>query len=463
MKLGRFKNHAVSNAWQAGLIAAACGLAVTGLSCRMLWISHLEEADRQLKLAGAALQNGESPFDQKLPSGFLSGEPAGFHLIALLKPDGTQVFDDASWLKEDRAPLEAGGRFKTKQVQGRVWRIMGLREKGWSIRLAMDIGEVFQEVGVLAAKAALLTLVASLAAASLAWCRFSSFSRKIRMLSTGLQSSRTFLPDAGDPEELLELKKALQELNQSLEASQRFAADAGHELRTPLSIIQGTIGAAFLGPAMSEEVLSDFLESLLVQCRRLRVTLDALHLLARADAGSVPLQLERFDLANLVQELLDDLGAESESKELQIHAVLTSCMIEADRGLLRLALWNLLLNAVRHNFDLLGRIAVTIHQSPEAAGCAVLVENTGAPLAEDEHSVIFERFQRGRSARQNGVAGQGLGLSLARACLQAQGGSLSLERSDQRGTLMKAWLPPKLQIRHESDSPAVIKAGEFTG
>ncbi len=238
-------------------------------------------------------------------------------------------------------------------------------------------------------------------------------------------------PIGGDPE-ITRLVAMLNEMMDRLEAgfhqATRFSADASHELKTPLAIMRGEIEQA-IANANAGSPEQRTLNSLLEETHRLGGIVRSLLLLSRADAGRLVTTHEKIDLTELVEELCDDAAASAEASGIQVESTLApGIRVSGDVSLLRTAIANLLGNAVKHNQPG-GKLRISLREENRAA--YLEVANTSAPIAADEHDEIFERFRRGRAARDAAREGTGLGLSLAREILTAHGGALTV--ADDRG------------------------------
>ncbi len=229
----------------------------------------------------------------------------------------------------------------------------------------------------------------------------------------------------------------LDRLEQSFHQARRFSADASHELKTPLALLQAELEQA-LNAAPSGSPQQQLCSSLLDEIHRLKAILEKLLLLSLADSGRLNLERLEIDLSAVVDDVLEDCAALAPA--LRIERDLTpGITFEADRVLLEQALHNLLGNAVKYNRP---DGVVRVSLSSREGAVEVRIGNTGAGLTGKERQRLFERFYRGDPARTRGRAGgTGLGLSLAREIIRAHGGELVLGRSEPDYTEFIANLP----------------------
>jgi len=236
------------------------------------------------------------------------------------------------------------------------------------------------------------------------------------------------IPAAAESPEAARLIQVLNRMMDRLETSfrqaTRFSADASHELKTPLAVMQGELENA-LQSAVPGSPEQQLFTDLLEEAQRLKTITRSLLLLAQADAGQLKLTLEAVDLGVELEGVIEDarvLAADSQlSFEVQLQPQL---WVQADRVLLRTVLFNLVSNAVKYN-EPGGRVDLRL----EAAGGHVVFTllNTGPGIPAAEQAKVFERFYR--AGRGAGVDGIGLGLSLAREIVRAHGGELVLRES----------------------------------
>jgi len=229
----------------------------------------------------------------------------------------------------------------------------------------------------------------------------------------------------------------LERLERSFHQATRFSADAAHELKTPLTILQGHLEIALQeAPDASDQQRR--LAMLLEETQRLRGITRRLLLLAQADAGQLTVSGTPTPVSPLIQELLEDY--EMQSPSIRFSATLDVAAVAlADRSLLTQIVQNLLSNAAKYNDEESPWVDVSC-QSTEA-GIEFEIANGGPGIPESSQERLFDRFTRVDSARNREVDGFGLGLNLSREFARAMNGDLELVESVEGKTRFRLTLP----------------------
>jgi len=190
----------------------------------------------------------------------------------------------------------------------------------------------------------------------------------------------------------------------ALEATRRFAFDAGHELRTPLTTVQATLSALHRHPDVSPEQRAAMLEDALEEQRRLVALLDGLQALARGEATSP--EHEDVDLADLVTRAVADTRARYPATAFALDLPDAPVVLQGWEQGLRLLVANLVTNAAHHGRPG-GNVWVTLVGRPAPV---LTVDDDGDGIAEGDRDRIFEPFRRLEAAADR--PGTGLGLAL---------------------------------------------------
>lgn len=250
-------------------------------------------------------------------------------------------------------------------------------------------------------------------------------------IADGDRSARTGI---GRADEVGGLAAQVDALGESLERAEaaRAAADdersavvsaLSHDLRTPLASLLASVDALEDGVADGPNHVRSMRRNVLA----LERMVEDLFLLARADSGSLSLQAERHDLAELIDEALEAIGPAAAERDVQLAAEINQAIpVDGDDQALGRVLRNLLDNAVRHAPDG-STVRVTAKPIDGAEGPSVLVEVLDAGEGFDPAFVprALERFSQADTARSR-QGGAGLGLAIAQTLIGAHGGEVQV-------------------------------------
>lgn len=222
------------------------------------------------------------------------------------------------------------------------------------------------------------------------------------------------------------LNRSFDRLQSSYDIANQFAANASHQLKTPVTILRTGLDHLSQATDMSEAQEAE-VSMLRQQTRRLTSLIEDLLLLAQADSGRMCLQHEDLDMRSLIQAASEDLEVLVEGRGIHLEEHLpTALHVRADRRLVSMVLQNLAENAAKYT-NSGGRIRIVAEM--QAGRLVLRISNTSEATLEEDRARIFERFRRG-SAVGGEVRGHGLGLNIARELLRAHGGDLVLAPSE---------------------------------
>ncbi|MDX6503004.1 MAG: hypothetical protein QOE29_129 [Gaiellaceae bacterium] len=247
-------------------------------------------------------------------------------------------------------------------------------------------------------------------------------------------------PEDG-PQELRELGAAFNAMagnvEQLFDARRQLVAWASHDLRTPIASMRAILEAIEDGLATTEE----YLPALGEQTDRLAALVADLFELASIDAGALALELQRVDLAPIVESCLRGVEAQAQSRGIRLEQRVPGT-VEAlcAPGEVERILLNLLTNALRHT-PADGSVAVVVERRDDEV--EVAVEDSGDGISGEAEARMFERFWRGDAARASADGGAGLGLAIAQALVDLHGGRIWAARRAEGGTRVAFTLPSR--------------------
>ena len=316
------------------------------------------------------------------------------------------------------------------------------------IRVAYSLEPIWLRVEEWAA-ASLLVLPLALAAAG-----FSAYALARRALAPleqmALRAERITadrlderLPESGANDELGRLARVFNDtlgrLEQAFQQLRRFTSDAAHELRTPLAAMR-SVGEVGLQKDATPEQYRDVIGSMLEEVNRLTELTESLLSIARADSGRLHLNPTVFPALDLLRESSGVVEVLMEEKwQTLTVAGDENAAVNGDRVLLRQAFINILHNAMKYS-PAGGTITARVRPSPPGR-VAIEIEDSGPGIAPEHCQRVFDRFYRVDSARSREAGGAGLGLSIAKWAVEANGGKIGLECASGRGCTFRIELP----------------------
>ncbi|MBD2596304.1 HAMP domain-containing protein [Nostoc spongiaeforme FACHB-130] len=328
-------------------------------------------------------------------------------------------------------PRPTPPQFVTEHTAKETWRIGALKFPNSQVAVAVSLQPVNQEMASIRYIFLVLIPGALLLVAAGAWFVSGGALRPIHELTGVIQQVTVQGLDQRIPTETtdLEFVELIQVFNQMLERlersftqASRFSADAAHELKTPLTILQGELERSLQQVEPGSDV-QQRLTNLLDEVHRLSTIMRKLLLLSLADAGKMGLYLVDVNMSELLWEMIEDV--ELLAPQLNVEAdIPTNLRVKGDRDLLMQVIQNLLSNAIKYNFAD-GWIKIQAHQTQKTL--KIIVTNSSKDILPGDRDRLFERFYRGDPARTRKVEGIGLGLSLAREIVRAHRGELALD------------------------------------
>ena len=257
-------------------------------------------------------------------------------------------------------------------------------------------------------------------------------------MGTGDLSQRV---PAGGRDEIGQLARTFNAMADGLETAElqrrNMVADVAHELRTPLSNIQGYVEAVRDGVLEPD---GDTLGTIHQQVLYLSDLVEDLRLLAETEAGDFRLDREPGSLIEAVRTSVEGVRARAEAKGvgLEIDLPPETPTVEFDRTRIAQVVGNLLDNAIRHT-PAGGKVTVSADVGPAVA--TVTVADTGEGIPADALPFVFDRFYRADPSRSRVTGGAGLGMTIARQLVEAHGGSIRVRSAPGEGAIFTVELP----------------------
>jgi two-component system OmpR family sensor kinase len=246
-----------------------------------------------------------------------------------------------------------------------------------------------------------------------------------------------------------EQQAALEAKELSEDRLRRFAADASHELRTPITSIRGYADLYRAGGLADPAALQVAMDRIGTESRRMGTLVDELLLLARLDQGR-PLRRDRVDLSRICSDAAADLRAVDPARPV-VAAVDPGVVVAGDEDRLRQVVGNLLGN-VRVHAPAGSPVEVVLRALAPDGGAELLVVDHGPGIPPEHAARIFDRFYRADAGRSRESGGTGLGLAIVAAIVASHGGRIWHEPTPGGGATFGVWLPAAAGITATSQA-----------
>jgi heavy metal sensor kinase len=439
-------------------------LALATLSVGVLWLHArwgLAQFDSELADLGAATSRviqeelGESGDLQKAVRETHTAMDVPDRATAILDVAGSPMAAHWHGFVYDRTMWPAGAlppsSVTTVNESGTAWRTLLRGESsaagGYVILVAGPLDRLRRQQDLLARVLLVATPLIVLMTAGVSWWVASSALRPMTIMAARAeavtaQSAEWRLDAPTVTDELGQLARAfnrlLDRLGSASQMQRQFMADASHELRTPVSVIQIAAEVTLAQPVREETEYREALTIVNEQSTRLSRLVEDMLVLARADAGGYRLTRRPLYMDELVAECVRAVSVVAITRGIQLATDLQpDVCLNADDRLLRQLVTNLLENAVQYTPP---RGSVTVTVRSDAGAVTLTVSDTGPGIAPADRERVFERFVRLDPAR-SATSGAGLGLPIARWIAVQHGGTLTVDQAEVGGCMFVVRLP----------------------
>jgi len=333
----------------------------------------------------------------------------------------------------------------TGDLQGYLYVILGGEHYQGMVELLRD-SYIFRSNSLVLLAAVVIALLAGLLVFALLTRRLRRLTYEISKYSDKARpalATQTDLQSSGNEIAILEhtfrqmadrIDHQFKELQQTDNLRRELVANISHDLRTPLTTLQGYLETlALKNKALPDADRKQYLDTALRHCNRLTELVDELFELAKLDSCERISYSEPFSLSELVQDIVQKyrLKASERKIDLQIETGNSAPMVYGDIGMLERVLENLIDNALRHTADG-GRVSVDL--SPQGDHVMVMVSDTGCGIPADKLEHVFDRFYRADSSPPDNGQHAGLGLAIARRIVELHGSHIEVSSEEGKGT-----------------------------
>ncbi len=243
--------------------------------------------------------------------------------------------------------------------------------------------------------------------------------------------------------ELAELEDAinglLERMRETYRQQSRFVSDASHELRTPISVLQGYVNMLARWGKEDEKVLEESIDAIKSETEHMKKLVEQLLFLARGDSGKTKLTMERFSLNDMMREAYEESDMIDKEHSYVFKPSAEAVMITGDCSMLKQTARIIIDNAAKYT-------PVGAEISLKVSGGftpAFIIQDEGIGIGRRDVPHMFERFYRSDPARSKDSGGTGLGLSIAKWIVDHHGGWFDVLSREEIGTRITVYLPQK--------------------
>ncbi len=231
----------------------------------------------------------------------------------------------------------------------------------------------------------------------------------------------------------------IDEMQVAIESQNQFVSDASHELRTPISVIQGYANLLSRWGKDDREVLEESISAIKEESQSMKKLIESLLFLARGDKNTQIIEKEDFRLKDLIDEVLKETIMIDKSHDI-LNSNNEDVIVFGDRNLIKEALRVFIDNSIKYTKEG-GYIKINTFKNKK--GIYINIEDNGIGIGKKDLPNIFNRFYRSDESRNKQSGGCGLGMSIAKYIVDNHDGKIKVYSKLNEGTIVSIELPTK--------------------
>ena len=308
---------------------------------------------------------------------------------------------------------------------------------------AIERSILFDALGIL--------LVVIVAGSCVAYFLIGHYTKPVQQLSAHMKEiSPNTLSDSieieGGGEEIQELVKSFNQMTEQLDEAfamqRRFSASAAHELRTPIAVLRTKLDV-FKKKKREQHEYDELVDTMETYIDRLSsIITDLLEFAETSELG----EAEDVSLDSVIKTVVDDLESVAQNNMVnvqvnvqpKVQSEAQTFIAKGNTNLLYRALYNLVENAIRYNYEE-GSVNITLETRGQE--CLVTIADTGVGIAPEQRELVFEPFYRVNKSRSREFGGAGIGLSLVKTILKRHGASITVSENNPQGSVFTIRIP----------------------
>lgn len=244
----------------------------------------------------------------------------------------------------------------------------------------------------------------------------------------------------------LAINDMLNRINSSYQAQVRFVSDASHELRTPISVIQGYVNLLDRWGKEDPKIMQESIDAIKSESENMKELIEQLLFLARGDNETIQLHKEDFDTCEIFDEIIRETQMIDSNHIFEVN-LKGPAYINADKQLFKQAIRILVDNSIKYTPD--GK-KIILKVANKEGNVHMTVQDSGIGIKPDDLSNIFDRFYRSDESRARETGGSGLGLSIAKWIVDRHGAYFEILSRVDIGTRITIIFPAAEMKKEES-------------
>lgn len=308
---------------------------------------------------------------------------------------------------------------------------------------AIERSILFDALGIL--------LVVIVAGSCVAYFLIGHYTKPVQQLSAHMKEiSPNTLSDSieieGGEEEIQELVKSFNQMTEQLDEAfamqRRFSASAAHELRTPIAVLRTKLDV-FKKKKREQHEYDELVTTMETYIDRLSsIITDLLEFAETSELGEV----EDVSLDSVIKTVVDDLESVAQNNMINMQIDIQpkaqseaqAFIVKGNTNLLYRALYNLVENAIRYNYEE-GSVNITLETRGQEG--VIIIADTGVGIAPEQRELVFEPFYRVNKSRSREFGGAGIGLSLVKTILKRHEASITVSENNPQGSVFTIRIP----------------------
>lgn len=228
--------------------------------------------------------------------------------------------------------------------------------------------------------------------------------------------------------------RELEELKMLENYRREFLGNVSHELKTPIFNVQGYLHTLLDGALYDEDINRQYLLRAAKNVERLQTIVEDLEAISRLESGELVLDIQKFDIKALAEEVIDDLELQASMKEIRIlfkEGADQPFLVRADREYVRQVLNNLIINSIKYG-KVKGNTKLGFYDMDKYI--LVEVADNGLGIAQEHLKHLFDRFYRADKSRSREAGGSGLGLAIVKHIIEAHNQTINVRSTPGLGS-----------------------------